>query len=92
MWQPLEALCAADVRTWTAGYDIRIRQGLYLAALKCLLRAHELDKGSGEVHWRALHFQRTGELTIPSRSHELCVSSDIATFWESYGESGQGIA
>lgn len=61
VWKPLEQLCGSDVRTWTAGYDIRIRQGLYLAALKCLMAAREVDGGDEGVHWRVLHFKRVCE-------------------------------
>ncbi|KAK4688996.1 N-alpha-acetyltransferase 15/16, NatA auxiliary subunit, partial [Tremellales sp. Uapishka_1] len=58
LWKPLERLASARIETWIAGYDIAIRNKLYLQALRCLSNALGIDAQDSELHSRILNFKR----------------------------------
>jgi len=76
LWQPLAKLAAERIEVQTLGYEIYVRkgelsaapciakltlQGLWLAALKCLLAAKDIDAEDSRLHAQILNFRRRGQ-------------------------------
>ena len=60
--KPLQKLAAGRIETQTLAYEIYIRQGLYLAALKALLAAKEIDSEDARLHSQIINFSRKSDL------------------------------
>ncbi|KAK7036634.1 hypothetical protein VNI00_011567 [Paramarasmius palmivorus] len=57
--QPLIALRVEDVGVQVCVYDVAVRRGKLLQALKALNHARKIDPESGEVHLRMTHARKT---------------------------------
>ncbi|ORY35432.1 NMDA receptor-regulated protein 1-domain-containing protein [Naematelia encephala] len=58
LFAPLEHLASERVETWTIAYEIDIRRGRYLGALKCLSEAYAVDAEDPKLHGQILNFRR----------------------------------
>lgn len=61
LWKPLQKLASQRIEVQTSGYEIFSRKGLYLAALKCLLAAQEIDAEDPTLHAQVIDFRRRSE-------------------------------
>ncbi|KAI0064906.1 N-terminal acetyltransferase A auxiliary subunit [Artomyces pyxidatus] len=56
---PLPALVRNNIDVWIAVYDVAVRRGKYLQAVRALSNAKALDPEHAELHLRYLHFRKT---------------------------------
>ncbi|KAG9017506.1 hypothetical protein FRB90_001015 [Tulasnella sp. 427] len=67
--RPLEDLRPTDMRVWSMSFDLSLRRGKYLQALRALRAMQSLQANDPDLHYRAIHLRLVGSsLAEPSRS------------------------
>ncbi|KAI0305165.1 NMDA receptor-regulated protein 1-domain-containing protein [Multifurca ochricompacta] len=64
---PLLRLSISNIEVWISIYDVAVRRGKYLQAIRALNYAKGLDASHPELHVRCLHFRKLYE-SLPSSS------------------------
>jgi len=62
---PLVRLSITNIDLWVTVYDVAVRRGKYLQAIRALNRATVLDADHPELHARLVHFRKQQE-SLPS--------------------------
>ncbi|KAH9974058.1 NMDA receptor-regulated protein 1-domain-containing protein [Lactifluus volemus] len=63
---PLLRLSLRDVDSWTSIYDVAVRRGKYVQAIRALNHANAIDADHPELHVRYLHFRKLYEPVLSS--------------------------
>ncbi|KAL7423428.1 hypothetical protein Q5752_001008 [Cryptotrichosporon argae] len=92
IWEPLEVHQKDKVETWTLGYEVFVRKGLYLRALKALRAGAAIDKEDPTLHRQLIHFRQTvSTIELPATSKAVInealaslVPADLAPFNAAY--------
>jgi hypothetical protein len=61
--KPLQKLASSRIEVQTLAYEVYIRQGLFLAALKALIAAKEIDAEDAKLHSQIINFRRRREFS-----------------------------